>query len=34
MEVFWALGISVTLVLAIIGFAFKFGKWYEEVNSD
>jgi len=34
MEVFWALGISVTLVLAAIGFAFKFGKWYGEVNTD
>ncbi len=34
MAVFWTLGISVTLVLAAIGFAFKFGKWYGEVNSD
>lgn len=32
MEVFRALGISVTL--ATIGFTFKFGKWYGEVNSD
>ncbi len=29
-----ALGISVTLVLAITAFAYRYGKWQGEVNSD
>ena len=29
-----ATGISVTLVLAAIGFAYKYGKWQGEVNTD
>lgn len=32
--VYWALGISITVLLAVIGGAFKFGSWYGVVNSD
>ena len=31
---YWALGISVTVVSAAITFAYKFGKWRAEVDSD
>ena len=31
---YWALGISVTLVLAAITFAHRLGKWQGEVNTD
>ncbi len=31
---YWALGISVTVTLALITFAYKYGKWQGEVDSD
>lgn len=31
---YWALGISVTVVIAVITFAYKFGKWQGEVDGD
>lgn len=31
---YWALGLSVTLVLAGFTFAYKFGKWQGEVDND
>ena len=34
MVAYWAIGISVTVLLALFAFVFKFGSWYGQVNSD
>ena len=31
---YWALGLSVTVVIAVISFAYKYGKWQGEVDND
>ena len=31
---YWALGLSATVVIAAISFAYKYGKWQGEVDND